>query len=299
MHNLKIHIPEAEIFSELSGDQNPLHLNKDYLIDTQFEKNLQYGANILLSALENIISHKQIFIKEITCTFLKPVKINSNIYINSQDNLYSINCENDKVADIFIKISDSKSSINLIKKISTFKRDKEINSLGEKELIKIIKKNNYFSYSLDIKKAANLYPLLSKSNFKIIEDICFISFLVGMKIPGEHSILSNIKYKYKESKEQNLASDQTYKVNLTKFRKTASYGTLSIDTCNSESKVNFFLRPSLKTLVHDTNSLISQKNDIELETVSKLISKPLKERLRHEAQRLNYMKASSKGVLPL
>ena len=42
-----------------------------------------------------------------------------------------------------------------------------------------------------------------------------------------------------------------------------------------------------------------QENDIELETVSKLISKPLKERLRHEAQRLNYMKASSKGVLPL
>ena len=42
-----------------------------------------------------------------------------------------------------------------------------------------------------------------------------------------------------------------------------------------------------------------QENEIELETVPKLISKPLKERLRHEAQRLNYMKASSKGVLPL
>jgi hypothetical protein len=42
-----------------------------------------------------------------------------------------------------------------------------------------------------------------------------------------------------------------------------------------------------------------QENEIELETVPKLISKPLKERLRHEAQRLNYMKQSSKGVLPL
>ena len=42
-----------------------------------------------------------------------------------------------------------------------------------------------------------------------------------------------------------------------------------------------------------------QENEIEMETVPKLISKPLKERLRHEAQRLNYMKASSKGVLPL
>ena len=42
-----------------------------------------------------------------------------------------------------------------------------------------------------------------------------------------------------------------------------------------------------------------EQNEIELETVPKLISKPLKERLRHEAQRLNYMKQSSKGVLPL
>jgi len=42
-----------------------------------------------------------------------------------------------------------------------------------------------------------------------------------------------------------------------------------------------------------------QENEIELETVPKLISRPLKERLKHEAQRLNYMKQTSKGVLPL
>jgi hypothetical protein len=42
-----------------------------------------------------------------------------------------------------------------------------------------------------------------------------------------------------------------------------------------------------------------QENEIEIETVPKLLSKPLKERLRHEAMRLNYMKKSSKGVLPL
>ena len=40
------------------------------------------------------------------------------------------------------------------------------------------------------------------------------------------------------------------------------------------------------------------ENEIEIETVPKLLSKPLKERLRHEAMRLNYMKQSSKGVLP-
>jgi hypothetical protein len=42
-----------------------------------------------------------------------------------------------------------------------------------------------------------------------------------------------------------------------------------------------------------------QENEIEIDTVPKLLSKPLKERLRHEAQRMNYMKKTSKGVLPL
>lgn len=74
-----------------------------------------------------------------------------------------------------------------------------------------------------------------------------------------------------------------------------------------------FLTPSkfsqdIEHLVKTSGGLISyleavvtycQENEIELETVSKLVSKPLKERLRHEAERLNYMKRRSKGVLPL
>tara|TARA_B100000287_G_scaffold20066_1_gene20037 strand:+ start:751 stop:1002 length:252 start_codon:yes stop_codon:yes gene_type:complete len=74
-----------------------------------------------------------------------------------------------------------------------------------------------------------------------------------------------------------------------------------------------FLTPTkfsaeIERLVHKSNGLITyieavvtycQENEIEVETVPKLLSKPLKERLKHEAQRLNYMKQTTKGVLPL
>ena len=40
-----------------------------------------------------------------------------------------------------------------------------------------------------------------------------------------------------------------------------------------------------------------QENNIEVESVSKLISKPLKERLKWDATRLNFMKATSKAKL--
>tara|TARA_B000000609_G_C24173416_1_gene352011 strand:+ start:88 stop:348 length:261 start_codon:yes stop_codon:yes gene_type:complete len=42
-----------------------------------------------------------------------------------------------------------------------------------------------------------------------------------------------------------------------------------------------------------------EENNIEVESVSKLISKPLKERLKWDATRLNFMKATSKAKLPI
>ena len=42
-----------------------------------------------------------------------------------------------------------------------------------------------------------------------------------------------------------------------------------------------------------------ENNNIEVESVSKLISKPLKERLKWDATRLNFMKATSKAKLPI
>ena len=42
-----------------------------------------------------------------------------------------------------------------------------------------------------------------------------------------------------------------------------------------------------------------EENNIEVETVNKLVSKPLKEKLRWEATELNYLKKTSRGRLPL
>lgn len=39
--------------------------------------------------------------------------------------------------------------------------------------------------------------------------------------------------------------------------------------------------------------------EIEVETVSKLISKPLKDKIKWDAQQLNYIKKTSKGILQL
>jgi hypothetical protein len=42
-----------------------------------------------------------------------------------------------------------------------------------------------------------------------------------------------------------------------------------------------------------------EQNNIDLESVPKLISKPLKEKLKYEATELNFLKKSSRAKLPL
>ena len=49
----------------------------------------------------------------------------------------------------------------------------------------------------------------------------------------------------------------------------------------------------------DAIVMYCEDNDIEIESVGKLVSKPLKEKIKYVATELNYMKKTSKGKLPL
>ena len=45
--------------------------------------------------------------------------------------------------------------------------------------------------------------------------------------------------------------------------------------------------------------MFCEQNNIEIESVTKLISKPLKDRLKYDAMNLNFMKKTSKAKLPI
>jgi len=64
---------------------------------------------------------------------------------------------------------------------------------------------------------------------------------------------------------------------------------IEIEKIVSEEQLNY-----IDAIVHycDTNSL-------EVESVTKLISKPLKEKLKWDATRLNFMKRTSRAKLPI
>ena len=70
---------------------------------------------------------------------------------------------------------------------------------------------------------------------------------------------------------------------------TAAKFSLEIEEIVKESKLNY-----IEAVVQ-----FCEDKNIELDSVSKLISKPLKEKLKYDAQRLNFMKKTSRGFLSL
>ena len=63
----------------------------------------------------------------------------------------------------------------------------------------------------------------------------------------------------------------------------------------------------IESLVHNTEDMnyidaiihFCEKNNIDVESVPKLISKPLKEKIKYDAQQLNFMKKTSRAKLPI
>jgi hypothetical protein len=64
----------------------------------------------------------------------------------------------------------------------------------------------------------------------------------------------------------------------------------------------------IERIVKDSDGLVNyidaivtycEDKQIELETVPKLLTKPLKEKIKYQAQQLNLMKRTSRGILPL
>ena len=73
-----------------------------------------------------------------------------------------------------------------------------------------------------------------------------------------------------------------------KFMNAAKFS-LEVQKLVLEERVNYI----------DAIVLFCEKNSIEVDSVTKLISKPLKEKLKADAINLNFMKKTTRAKLPL
>ena len=86
-----------------------------------------------------------------------------------------------------------------------------------------------------------------------------------------------------------MPKDELEKVLASKFFCPAKFAE-SIESLVLENKdMNY-----IDAIVH-----FCEQNSLDLESVPKLISKPLKEKIKYDAQQLNFMKKTSRAKLPI
>ena len=73
-----------------------------------------------------------------------------------------------------------------------------------------------------------------------------------------------------------------------KFMNSAKFA-VEIEKLVKKEKINYI----------DAIILFCDENSIELDSITKLISKPLKEKIKCDAQQLNFMKKTTRAKLPL
>ena len=88
---------------------------------------------------------------------------------------------------------------------------------------------------------------------------------------------------------QRMSKDELAKVLESKFFSSAGFAEEIENLVLHNENMNY-----IDAIVH-----FCDKNSIDVESVPKLIPKPLKEKIKYEASELNFLKRSSRAKLPL
>ncbi|OUW24635.1 MAG: hypothetical protein CBD34_00310 [Rickettsiales bacterium TMED174] len=185
---IKLNIKKIKDFKKFSGDNNHIHFDKKFASKFYFKDPIVHGINVVLILLSKFLSSKKINVFSLKVNFLNFINV-------------------DEFFDY--KIFKNKILVynNINKKIEiNFKKNKNIN-LNKKDFL-----------SKKIKKFLNLK---NKYNNKIINELLFISKLVGSKKPGNGSLIQSIKIDYtiKKTKRRALSitkiTKQIYEISYT------------------------------------------------------------------------------------
>ena len=218
------------VFSKISGDYNPLHLDKYFARKSIPGQIVVHGVNSVLWALENFTKLKKLKIKSFSVRFLNPIFLDEKIKCSWDPNKNLILIFNEKI--IFSQTNISLGEINIRpKKIKLYSSNitkpiiTNINNYKSQKT-RLLK---FYSNPKDIK---NIYPNLNNLyGQEIVIEIASISRIIGMQMPGLYSIFLGFEVYFNDKTTRILPS---FKINS--FDKRAKIISLLIKTNNLFSK---------------------------------------------------------------
>jgi len=186
-------LSDQQKFADFSGDINPIHLCDEYARKTPPGQVIVHGINSLLWALDSFLSCGHRLSGQMNVRFLQPIYLNEVVFCDYFAKEKIIEISNPDVIFVKIKLSD-----NFYSHISGGSKSIYSKTSYDLQICEIALNNIQSGLSLALYESVDpdfidkLYPaLLVHLGRSIVCQIACLSSVVGMQIPGLHSIFAS------------------------------------------------------------------------------------------------------------
>jgi hypothetical protein len=245
-------------FADFSGDFNPIHLSDKYARKTPPGKPIVHGINTFLWALDGYCESENKFYEKINIKFLQPIYLNEEIFCYFYPKEKKLEVCNNNIIFLTATFNGAEYANKRIDYNKTPEKI-EINEYDINDIDSMLHSNELldFSYTAKSELIQPLYPNLHKNIAKsIICEMGCLSAIVGMQLPGLHSIFVSLKIDL-----INLDQKAINTVEIVKADKRFNIVDIKASSANITSIIRAIVRPKpIKVL--SSNEL---KESLELE----------------------------------
>jgi hypothetical protein len=241
-------IEDQRLFSQLSGDYNPMHINTSIARREKFGEIVVHGVFSLTKCLNAFVRHltlrgiKSMVLDDISGKFPNPV------FLNKEASCYLINDDpKNTVIGIFYgdmlltELSFTYKKIEIHDELELENNSIKEHKIKDIQIHEMIDSKGTYSLLLDRKIFQKLFPdLCSGISRELIATLFSLTRIVGMECPGRQSIFSSFKLQKQVNKNQDSGklTFQTTRV-VPKYFKID----ISVETNTYIGKINAFYRP--------------------------------------------------------
>ena len=232
------HLSDQQKFADFSGDINPIHLCDEYARKTPPGQVIVHGINSLLWALDGFLSCGHSISGQMNVRFLQPIHLNEVVFCDYFVKERIIEISNANVIFVKIKLSD-----NFYNHISGDSESLYSKTSYDLQICELALNDIQSGLSLALSESADpdfideLYPaLLVYLGRSIVCQIACLSSVVGMQIPGLHSIFASVSIDLQKSSNRKF-------VEVVKTDQRFGLVDLKVQSSDVHSKVRAIIRP--------------------------------------------------------
>jgi hypothetical protein len=260
MHKRIFTSADQNTFAELSGDNNPLHIDPLAARRSLFGQQIIHGVHLLMWALDKWLEGRpeSLRLQQLQVVFSKPVGLNQEVQFNlvsEQENRVRIDLLKDDETAVRIVFEWTDYEPHASEGISPGFPEQHTPHLLNRETIHSC--NGSLDLYLHPETARRLFPNLARLFCPLQAAILLgMTRLVGVKCPGLHSIFSELKLASSD-----MEGLQKIKYSVSEFDGRYGLALMSITAPGLRGTIKAFIRPQPQTQTSflDMKKLVNNK----------------------------------------